>query len=134
MKNIKKVIDNKLKTKSMKKEIKKLRKELKLVIGKHDNIIDVMKYGNEKQVQIKFDSISEMEARYDSWKTLVHSTNFVGNPYENNSYMKIEEEEYLVVIYPPKYINGDSNWTKYRVDELDFLHTVATISFFFTKE
>ena len=130
MKNIKKVIDNKLKTKNMKKEIKEVRKELKSVIEKHDNIIDVMQYGNEKQLRIVFGSISEMEERYDSWKLLVHSKNFGGNPYENNSYMEIDEDNYLVVIYPPKYLNGDSNWTNYRVDEWDYLYTIASMSLF----
>ena len=114
----------------MEKVIKELRKELNSIIKIEDNIIDVTKYDNEKLIQIKFDSISEMEARYDTWKTLAYSTNFGGNPYENNSYMKIEEEEYLVVIYPPKYINGDSNWFAYRVGELDYLHTIAQISLF----
>lgn len=119
---------NNLKTKSMKQDIKKLRKELKLVIEKHDNIIDVTQYGNEKLVQIKFESISEMEERYDSWKSLAHSANFTGNPYEKDSYMKIEEDNYLAVVYPPKFINGDTNWFDYKVGDLDYLHTVALIT------
>lgn len=130
MEKNKKTIYNNLKTKSMKKQNAELTKELKSIIKKHDNIIDVTQYVNEKQVRIVFGSISEMEERYDSWKSLAHSTNFGGNPYKNNSYMEIKEGKYLVVIYPPKYLNGDSNWTAYKVNEIDYLHTIATISLF----
>ncbi|WP_075341184.1 hypothetical protein [Tenacibaculum agarivorans] len=114
----------------MRERIKELRSELNSIIEENDEIIDVTQYGDEKQIRIVFGSISKMEKRYDSWKSLAHSTNFRGNPYENNSYMKIVEGKYLIVIYPPTYLNGDSNWTAYKVNEIDYLHTIATISLF----
>jgi len=116
---------------SIKKTKIEVRNELKFVIKNKDKIIDITDYsGIVVIIQVQFDTISQMEERYVEWKKVAHTTNFGGNPFENNSYIEIEDGNYQVIVSSPKYINGDSNWYDYLKKDNDNLKTIASISVF----
>jgi hypothetical protein len=50
---------------------------------------------------------------YDQTSKDCYATNFQMNPFEHNSFGKCIIDEKTVIIKPPKYKNGDSNWYSY---------------------
>ncbi|ERM82368.1 hypothetical protein P872_18395 [Rhodonellum psychrophilum GCM71 = DSM 17998] len=68
-------------------------------------------------------SKEEVNSIYEKIQELAYSTNFGGNPYENNSYMKFKYNGIKYHINSPKNSNGDKNWNSYHKDS----KTIITI-------
>ena len=63
-----------------------------------------------KLYHIGFKSIDSIHKFYEKCRENATSKNFGGNEYKNFSHIIIDN----IVINPPKYFNGDYNWSSYK--------------------
>ncbi|MBP0904861.1 hypothetical protein ACFSKN_04660 [Mariniflexile gromovii] len=86
---------------------------------------------NTIEVNVNFNTIGKLEKFYLKAKSKSFKTNFGGNPYEQNSYMVIDADDYEIIVNAPLKSNGDKNWTAYRwnnINDNDKFKTYAPIS------
>lgn len=63
-----------------------------------------------KLYHVEFKSIESIHKFYNKCREKATKINFGGNEYEKYSFIQIDN----ILINPPKYFNGDDNWTSYK--------------------
>jgi len=100
-----------LKVEKILKDYKIIEKNQKVTINRYP-VDDTATY----DVTIKVSTHIAVSNLYDKWKKMAYETNFQGNPYESNSFIKIhlKDENGEIIINPPVAKNGDRNWYEYK--------------------
>jgi len=63
-----------------------------------------------KLYHVEFKSIESINKFYNKCRDKATTKNFGGNEYEKNSFIHIDN----ISINPPKYFNGDNDWSSYK--------------------